>query len=398
MTVFVTSSEQAKIWSLFEQNNKMLVFGRGAKQFSTSFINDFCRYEKGRYRPIIYECTQDAASSFEIVMEYVQEHYHSGKTQDVLLLLNAHLFKHLDVLIEELEREYSLYIIVHSTIELSTLYLPEYTRVCYLPVDYSGRVNGENNKITIEWLLSDAYLQGKANSFDESKNVQRLKKAVNSILNRIIRTHKVREKALLFAITRYLFINGHEPITARTLASAMQDEFPSSNHKIVSRYLDYLCEYQLFRCIQRYDVERECVLCSGKCYFADDPLFVNAYIGAQARPFIAAYKNVLALELLHNSREFYVATARKNTVDYIVVLPKRKYYIRIVDDLEDDKVVNEAASGLMQIKDMDEKVIIGKGSLSEQFIKGIRCFNYDSGIAYINKASEQEIQLNMKRY
>ena len=401
MAVFISDKEQIKAWALLEadENKRLLIFGRNAETFVSELVENYCEYEKGRYRLIQFAFTEKTSASPDAVIDHVQKLYHPGKTQDVLLLLNVQFCKGIEMLIEKLQDQFALYMVIHSAIEPAPSALPGFTRVCCLPVDYNSHINNplKKKRITVKRLLSDAYLQGKAESFDASQRVQKRRKVVAETLNRIACAHKVQELELLQAMTLYLLANGHEPITARGLAAALQERFPSLNHKIVARYLEYLCEYQLFYPVRRYDTERECVLTSGVCYYAADPLFIGACIGRNARPFIAAYKNLLALELLHHAEEFYVGTARANAVDFMVVLPERRYYIRVLDDLNNEKAVKAAVNGLLRMRNLDEKIIIGDSDMPEQIIQGIRCLNYDRGIAYVSEAAATKIKLNMKR-
>jgi len=192
------------------------------------------------------------------------------------------------------------------------------------------------------------------------------------ILRDIKQKNNVRNTSALSKVTDYLTDNISNLTSPRKLADEISRKGESTDHKTVSKYIEYLLKSFAFYRIRRFDIQGKKYLASTEKYYLADHSFKYAKLGTKNMDFGRAMENIVALELLRRGYELYVGILYKKEIDFIAIKGNEKLYIQVSNSIEEEPTKERELTPLRQIKDAYPKMIITKTGYPEYDIEGIR--------------------------
>lgn len=180
------------------------------------------------------------------------------------------------------------------------------------------------------------------------------------ILRDIRQKYKIRNPVLMERISEYLMDNISNLTSARNIASMLNSNQDSINHKTVGNYLTYLCNAFAFYKIPRYDIKGKKYLTASSKYYLSDHSFRYAKLGTKNLDSGRVLENIVAVELLRRGYEVYVGTLYKKEIDFVAVKRSEKIYIQVSDDIRNPETQKREITPLLQIPDAYPKKIIAR--------------------------------------
>ena len=180
------------------------------------------------------------------------------------------------------------------------------------------------------------------------------------ILRDIRQKYKIRNPVLMERISEYLMDNISNLTSARNIASTLNNNQDSINHKTVGNYLTYLCNAFAFYKIPRYDIKGKKYLTASSKYYLSDHSFRYAKLGTKNLDSGRVLENIVAVELLRRGYEVYVGTLYKKEIDFVAFKRSEKIYIQVSDDIRNPETLKREVTPLLQIPDAYPKKILAR--------------------------------------
>lgn len=145
-----------------------------------------------------------------------------------------------------------------------------------------------------------------------------------------------------------------------------------TNHKIVGRYLNYLCNAFVFYKADRYDIRGRKYLESLNKFYLADTGIRYALLGRRNMDWGRIYENIVYLELRRRGYQAYIGKLYQKEVDFVAMRGGEKLYIQVSDNISDEQTFLREREPLLKIKDAYPKFIIARTRHEEYDYQGIR--------------------------
>lgn len=192
------------------------------------------------------------------------------------------------------------------------------------------------------------------------------------IIRDIISKHNLKNEILIDSLTDFLMDNVSNMTSIRNIANILNTNKMITNDKIISRYINYLCNAFMFYKIRRYDIQRKKYLSSQDKYYLVDHSFKFAKLGTKNMNYGRIYENIVAIELLRRGYELYVGILYDKEVDFIAVKRNEKLYIQVSDDISNEDTFKREVSPLLKIQDAYPKMIIARTRHDDYQYEGVQ--------------------------
>ena len=192
------------------------------------------------------------------------------------------------------------------------------------------------------------------------------------IFRDIISKHNLKNEILIDSLTDFLMDNVSNMTSIRNIANILNTNKMITNDKIISRYINYLCNAFMFYKIRRYDIQGKKYLSSQDKYYLVDHSFKFAKLGTKNMNYGRIYENIVAIELLRRGYELYVGILYDKEVDFIAVKRNEKLYIQVSDDISNDDTFKREVSPLLKIQDAYPKMIIARTRHDDYQYEGVQ--------------------------
>lgn len=130
------------------------------------------------------------------------------------------------------------------------------------------------------------------------------------VLRDIKQNYKIRNESVLAKVTDFLIDNISNLTTAHKLTEAINNKGYKVDHKIVDKYINYLCRAFAFYKVRRYDIQGKKYLASTEKYYLSDHLFKYAKLGSKNPDYRRVLENIVAIELMRRGYELYVGVGK----------------------------------------------------------------------------------------
>lgn len=94
----------------------------------------------------------------------------------------------------------------------------------------------------------------------------------------------------------YLLDNISNITSSTKLENILKNDIESGDHKTISNYLKYLCNYFAFYRVRRYDIKEKKYLNSLDKYYLVDTSFRRAILGRKGEDYGKLLENIVAIE------------------------------------------------------------------------------------------------------
>ncbi len=185
--------------------------------------------------------------------------------------------------------------------------------------------------------------------------------AFETLLARDVRAkHRIRKKDVLDQIAGYMADNIARQISAEDITAMLADSGQKTGLKTVARYMEYLCQAFAFYKIRGYDIQGKCCLGSNDKYYLGDHAFRYAKPGTGNMDYGRILENIIAIDLVRRGYEVCTGLLYKKEIGFVAMRRNEKMYIRLSDNISDDKTFMREAASLLDIRDAYPKIILAR--------------------------------------
>lgn len=192
------------------------------------------------------------------------------------------------------------------------------------------------------------------------------------ILRDIRRKYKIRDAELMKGIAGFLAGNVSKTLSARNIADALSESGKKVSHTTAGSYVRYLCDAFAFYRVPRYDVKGKRRLAGGDKYYLCDHAFRRAGTGAKNADRRGTLENIVAAELLRRGYEVCAGVLYRKETGFVAMKRNEKIYLRVSDNISDEKEFLREVSALLQIRDAYPKLLIARTGHDEYQYEGIK--------------------------
>jgi predicted AAA+ superfamily ATPase len=200
---------------------------------------------------------------------------------------------------------------------------------------------------------------------------------LNSILNTVLykditQRYKIRDQAVFDRIVKYLFDN----IGNITTAKRISDYFKSQKIKVsvdtVLNYISYIESGLLIDRVKKYDIKGKKMLEFNDKIFLNDIGLRNGMIGYRENDINGLLENVVYKELQIKGYEVFIGNIGRLEIDFVAKKQNDTKYIQVCYLLSNNETINREFTGLEEIKDNYEKIVISMDKFFPKDRNGIK--------------------------
>ena len=195
------------------------------------------------------------------------------------------------------------------------------------------------------------------------------------ILKDVVRRYQIRNVTLLENLTRFIFDNIGNIVTAKRIADYMKSQKISIGVETVLTYIAYLRDALLLYKVRRYDLKGKRHLEIYEKYYLSDIGLRHALLGYREGDISGLLENIVYLELLRRGYSVSIGKWDNLEIDFVAERDNEKMYLQVAYLLADGKTVEREAKPLRAISDNYPKYILSMDELFGSDIDGIKRVN-----------------------
>jgi predicted AAA+ superfamily ATPase len=255
--------------------------------------------------------------------------------------------------------------------ELATLLTGRYITTNILPLsfaEYMTAFPNENKDRLFEKYQDSSTMPETLDLAVDSADLidDYLRDVYETIIQKDIKSrYQIRDMANFTKVTRFLFDNIGNLVSAKSIADALNADNKTHeqdlSHNTVDNYLEYLTASYLFYKVDRYDIKGKNLLKTQDKYYAVDLGFRQALLGQKTDIDLGhKLENLVFLELRRrNNGHILVGKTDDKEVDFVVQngVGDRVYY-QVALSVKDEKTLSRELEPLRKIRDNYQKFII----------------------------------------
>lgn len=320
---------------------------------------------------------------YHALNEYVENKYKEG-VRNYLMIDEVQLCEGFELAINSLhsEEKYDIYLTGSNAFllssDLATLFTGRHIEIHVFPFCFKEYCTYfETADSDLQKAFTD-YIQtgGMSGAYPYSRPIDREKyisDVYETILIRdLVDKYKLSNPTMMKRMSHYLMDNIGNISSSRNISRNLITDGVETNHKIVGRYIDYLCNAFVFYEAKRYDVKGKTYLQSlGKYYLADTGIRF-AELGKRNMDWGRMLENIVFIELLRRGYEVYVGKLYQKEIDFVAMKGGEKIYIQVSDDITSQETFTREVAPLLQIRDAYPKLLLARTRNEETDYEGIR--------------------------
>ncbi len=320
---------------------------------------------------------------YHALNEYVEENYKSG-VNNYLMIDEVQMCKGFELAINSLhsEEKFDIYLTGSNAFllssDLATLFTGRHIDIPVFPFSFKEYcVYFEVENKDVQEAFND-YIRsgGLAGSYPYSRTTDKekyIRDVYETILIRdLVDKHRLVNPTMIKRVSHYLMDNIGNISSSRNISNVLTADGEDSNHKIVGRYIDYLCNAFVFYETKRYDVKGKTYLQSLSKYYLADTGIRFAELGKRNMDWGRMLENIVFLELLRRGYEVYVGKLYQKEIDFVAMKGSEKIYIQVSDDISSLETFKREVTPLLQIRDAYPKLLLARTRNDDTDYEGIR--------------------------
>lgn len=195
------------------------------------------------------------------------------------------------------------------------------------------------------------------------------------ILKDIVKRYQIRNITLLENLTRFLFDNIGNIVTAKRIADYMKSQRISIGVETILTYITYLRDALLLYKVRRYDLKGKRHLEIYEKYYLSDIGLRHALLGYREGDISGLLENIVYLELRRRGYSVSIGKWDSMEIDFVAERNNEKIYLQVAYLLADNKTVEREVKPLRAITDNYPKYILSLDELFGADIDGIKRVN-----------------------
>ena len=267
--------------------------------------------------------------------------------------------------------------------ELATLISGRYIEINIYPLSYSEftEFKGEQFKSHEECFEQFIKYGGLPGLFHFEQNdetvFQYLEAIYNTILLKdIIKRFNVRNVSLLEKISKFLFVNIGNLVTANNISKFLKSQKIVAYPDTVQNYLNYFTATFIAHKVSRYDLKGKRLLEINEKYYINDIGMRHSILGYKPNDISQILENVIFMELLYRGYKVNIGTNGVTEIDFIATKQNKKIYIQVTYLLASEKIIQREFKPLLEIKDNYPKFVLSMdGKIWGDDYQGIKRLN-----------------------
>ena len=315
---------------------------------------------------------------------YIEKHYIVGKNNFVLID-EVQMCKEFERTINSLhaEEKYDIYITGSNAFllssDLATLFTGRTYEIQVYPFSFKEFMkyfNYENAQDAFEKYVLEGGMAGSYIYNDVNKKYNYINDVYNALIVRDIQQkYNIKNIGLMDSLTEVMMDNVSNLTSYRKIANILNQASINTNDKTIANYINYLCDAFAFYKIRRYDIQGKRYLSSVDKYYLVDQTFKYAKLGTKNMNYGRIYENIVAIELLRRGYEIYVGELYNAEVDFVSMKMNEKIYVKVSDNISDDKTFEREVRPLLKIKDAYPKILIARTRHDDYQYEGIQIYD-----------------------
>lgn len=320
---------------------------------------------------------------YHALNEYVEEQYKYG-VNNYLMIDEVQLCEGFELTINSLhsEERYDIYLTGSNAFllssDLATLFTGRHIEIRVFPFSFSEYcIYFEIADSNMQEAFTD-YIQvgGLSGAYPYSRTADRdkyIRDVYETILIRdLVEKYKLGNPMMMKRMSHYLMDNIGNISSSRNISGSFIADGVETNHKIVGRYIDYLCNAFVFYEAKRYDVKGKNYLQSLSKYYLADTGIRFAELGKRNMDWGRMLENIVFIELLRRGYEVYVGKLYQKEIDFVAMKGGDKIYIQVSDDISVETTFKREVEPLLRIRDAYPKLLLARTRNEETDYEGIR--------------------------
>ena len=320
---------------------------------------------------------------YHALNEYVEEQYKDG-VNNYLMIDEVQLCGGFELTINSLhsEEKYDIYLTGSNAFllssDLATLFTGRHIEIHVFPFSFKEYCTYfEIAESNMQEAFTD-YIQvgGLSGAYPYSRTSDRekyIRDVYETILIRdLVEKYKLGNPTMMKRMSHYLMDNIGNISSSRNISSSFIADGVETNHKIVGRYIDYLCNAFVFYEAKRYDVKGKTYLQSLSKYYLADTGIRFAELGKRNMDWGRMLENIVFIELLRRGYEVYVGKLYQKEIDFVAMKGSEKIYIQVSDDISAETTFKREVEPLLKIRDAYPKLLLARTRNEETDYEGIR--------------------------
>ena len=320
---------------------------------------------------------------YHALNEYVEKQYKDGMN-NYLMIDEVQLCKGFELTINSLhsEERYDIYLTGSNAFllssDLATLFTGRHIEIHVFPFSFKEYCTYfEIAESNMQEAFTD-YIQvgGLSGAYPYSRTSDRekyIRDVYETILIRdLVEKYKLGNPTMMKRMSHYLMDNIGNISSSRNISGRFIADGVETNHKIIGRYIDYLCNAFVFYEAKRYDVKGKTYLQSLSKYYLADTGIRFAELGKRNMDWGRMLENIVFIELLRRGYEVYVGKLYQKEIDFVAMKGGDKVYIQVSDDISVETTFKREVQPLLQIRDAYPKLLLARTRNEETDYEGIR--------------------------
>lgn len=240
-------------------------------------------------------------------------------------------------------------------------YLDNIICINIFPLTYKEVYNiKKGNKNTIfEEYLNYGGMPLTINELDYNVRRTYIMDVYNSIVVKdIVDRYTVKDVALFNKMVNYILLNLPNQFSVNSMTKFFETYDRKVSLDTMYNYLEYISKTGMFSKIERYNVLSNRVIAGKYKFYLSDFNFINLL--DMKLDNIRKYKLecIVCNELLYRGYDVKQAIVGSKEIDFIVSKDSNKYYIQVIDSIEDEDIRKEVFRKYKYIKDNYPKYIL----------------------------------------
>ena len=347
---------------------------------------DYIRHIDSTANVIAIDLTKlrfEKLKEYHALNEYVEGQY-KDRVRNYLMIDEVQLCEGFELAINSLhsEEKYDIYLTGSNAFllssDLATLFTGRHIEIHVFPFsfkeycEYFEVANSNIHEAFTDYIktggMSGAYPYSRTTDMEKY-----IRDVYDTILIRdLVDKYKLGNPTMMKRMSHFLMDNIGNISSSRNISGNLIAGGVETNHKIVGRYIDYLCNAFVFYEAKRYDVKGKTYLQSLSKYYLADTGIRFAELGKRNMDWGRMLENIVFIELQRRGYEVYVGKLYQKEIDFVAMKGGEKVYIQVSDDISSETTFTREVEPLLQIRDAYPKLLLARTRNEETDYEGIR--------------------------